>query len=246
MPDEKKIDPFKPVQPTIPGVELGAAKSASAQPPSLPAPAPARPTHVPAPRPESSAPVMMWVVGGAVALFIVAGALIFWLHGTSPKASQPATEPSAAAASLPEEPAKPTENLPVGPGPVANAGDLEKTWSGRRFLFRDPVTSEAVPAMVVRLPGGSYWAFSLREPFGTCELEYVSDLEKLRSDYNFRADHPMVGNPCNRSVYDLLKYGSASNGGLVRGEVVQGLGIRPPMAIEAREDGQKIVAVRME
>jgi len=246
MPDEKKLDPFKPIQPNIPGVEPGAAKSPPAKPQPPPAPVAARAVRAPAPPPQSSSPVLVWIAGAVVVLFIVGGALLFWLRAMSHKASQPATEPSAAGTLLPEEPAKPTENLPVGPGPVANAGDLQKTWSGRRFLFRDPVTSEAVPALVVRLPGGSYWAFSLREPFGTCELEYVSDLEKLRSDYNYRADHPMVGNPCNHSVYDLLKYGTSSNGGLVRGEVVQGLGIRPPMAIEVREDGQKIVAVRME
>lgn len=238
MPDEKKLDPFKPVQPSIPGVAAGAVKSAAAQP---------RPaSYAPAPRRESSSPVLVWIAAAAVVLFIVGGTLFFWLRGLSPKASQTAAEPAAASSPVAEEPSKHTENLAVGPGPVATAEELAKTWSGRRFLFRDPVTSEPVPAMVVHLPGESYWAFSLREPFGTCELEYVSDLEKLRSDYNYRADHPMVGNPCNRTVYDLLKYGGSSNDGLVRGEIVQGSGIRPPMAIEVRVDGKQIVAVRME
>ena len=171
---------------------------------------------------------------------------MFWLHGTSPKASEPEAEPAAAASPASPQSPKPAEKLATGPGPVATVGELAQPWAGRRFLFKDPVTSEPVPAMVVRLPDDSYWGFSLREPFGTCELEYVSDLQKLRSDYDYRADHPMIGNPCNHSVYDLLRYGSSSNGGLVRGEVVQGAGIRPPMAIEVRVDGKEIIAVRME
>jgi len=100
--------------------------------------------------------------------------------------------------------------------------------------------------MIVRLPDASYWAFSLREPFGTCELDYVTELGKLSTDYNFRATHPMVVNPCHQTVYDLLRYGSSSDGGLVRGEVVEGTGIRPPMAIEVRVEGKQLVTGRME
>lgn len=118
-------------------------------------------------------------------------------------------------------------------------------WSAKRFLFRNPLTSETVPAMVVRLPGGGYWGFSLREPYGSCDMEFVTDLEKLQSYYNFRANHPMVGDPCDRSVFDLAEYGTAPSG-LVRGEVAQGTAIRPPLAIEIRTNGDKVQAVRME
>jgi len=236
MPDDKKLDPFKPEQPSIPGLKPTASKAALAQPPSQQA----------APRRESSSKALVWIVAAIVVVFIMGGAIYFWLHGTSPKASEPIAQSAADAATTSSDSAKPAEKLATGPGPVASVDALAKPWAGKRFLFRDPLTSEAVPAMVVHLPDGNYWAFSLREPFGTCELEYVTDLDKLRTDYSYRADHPMVGNPCNHSVYDLLRYGSSSNGGLVRGEVVQGAGIRPPMAIEVRIDGKEIVAVRME
>lgn len=236
MPEEKKLDPFKPVQPSIPGLAPGAAKNASAQP---------APRYASTPRPGSSSQPLVWIAVAAVIVFIVGGALFFWLRGLSPQASQRAAEPAMAASPAVAAAPKSAQNLPVGPGPVATTDELEKTWSAKRFLFRDPITSEAVPAMVVHLPGGSYWAFSLREPFGTCELEYISDLQKLSADYSFHADYPMVGNPCNRVVYDLLRYGS-SDSGLVRGEIVQGSGIRPPMAIEVRVDGKRIDAVRME
>lgn len=236
MPDDKKHDPFKPDQPTIPGVKPGAPKPAPMAPP-LPSP--------PSRSRETSTNPFIWIAVAIVVLFIVGGGLFFWLHGSSPRASEPDAALTAAAPATVEKP-KPAEKLPTGPGPVANVDELDKVWAGKRFLFRDPLTSEAVPAMVVHMPDGSYWGFSLREPYGSCELEYVSDLQKLRSDYGFRADHPMVGNPCNHSVYDLLRYGSSSNGGLVRGDVAQGTGIRPPMAIEVRIDGKEIVAVRME
>ncbi|HXX45833.1 MAG TPA: hypothetical protein VEJ38_13985 [Candidatus Acidoferrales bacterium] len=236
MPDDKKLDPFKPEQPSIPGLKPTASKAALAQPPSQQA----------APRRESSSKALVWIVAAIVVVFIMGGAIYFWLHGTSPKASEPIAQSAADAATTSSDSAKPAEKLATGPGPVASVDALAKPWAGKRFLFRDPLTSEAVPAMVVHLPDGNYWAFSLREPFGTCELEYVTDLDKLRTDYSYLADHPMVGNPCNHSVYDLLRYGSSSNGGLVRGEVVQGAGIRPPMAIEVRIDGKEIVAVRME
>jgi hypothetical protein len=124
---------------------------------------------------------------------------------------------------------------------------MAKTWSAKRFMFRDPMTHQNAPAMVVRLPRGDYWGFSLLAPFGSCELEYVTDLGKLQNVYQLRAEHPMVVDPCNRTVYDLLRYGAgASDDSLVRGEMVQGPGIRPPIAIEIRTQGKEVLAVRME
>ncbi len=142
---------------------------------------------------------------------------------------------------------EPAENLVIGPGPVATTAELAKPWSEKEFLFRGPFSAEPVPAMVVRLPGGDLWGFSLREPFGECELQYVTDLKALEADYGFRADHPMVVNPCTHAVYDLMRYGGGTpDGGLVRGDIVQGAGVRPPMAIEMKTNGKDIVAVRSE
>jgi hypothetical protein len=136
---------------------------------------------------------------------------------------------------------------PIGPGPIATTQELAKAWSAKRFLFRNSITGQPQPALVVRLPHGNYWGFSLVEPFGDCELEFITDLDKLNTDYGFRADHPMVGDPCDHTVYDLLRYGGgASSDDLVRGVIVQGSGIRPPMAIEIRSSGKQIIAVREE
>jgi hypothetical protein len=110
----------------------------------------------------------------------------------------------------------------------------------------DPDTSLTVPALVVHLPRGGYWGFSLREPFGGCRLEYVTDLKRLESTYNFKGDHPMVGDPCDYSVFDLLKYGPTSDNAIVRGAVVHGTALRPPIAIEIKVEGHKIIAARHE
>jgi len=236
MPDDHRMDPFKPRQPSIPGIEDVTARKTPAD--TAPAAA-GSPTRANAPQ------HLTWIVAGVLALGIGAGAFL-WQRGSSSQADRPVAEPTPAAAPVAAQPVKPVPNWPVGPGPVATVEELAKPWAGKRFLFPDPVTSEPIPAMIVHLPDGSYWAFSLREPFGTCDLDYVTDLEKLRTGYNFRASHPMVVDTCNRTVYDLLRYGGSSDGGLVRGDVVEGSGIRPPIAIEVRVEGKHLIAVRTE
>jgi hypothetical protein len=77
-------------------------------------------------------------------------------------------------------------------------------------------------------------------------LEYVTDLQKIEKQYHFRADHPMVGDPCNRTVFDMTRYGTNSAGRLVRGQVAQGSAIRPPLAVEIHTSGKQVIAGRME
>jgi hypothetical protein len=239
MPDVKKIDPFKPAQPNIPGVT---PSSRDEEPPA----SDSAPQPYASERGDTRARVPWSAVAVVVAILTIGG-LVYWARGSSPKPTQPSPEEAAPSAAIAPETPKPPEKLPVGPGAIATTDDLTKAWSAKRFLFRDPLTTEPVPAMVVRLPGGEYWGLSLREPFGTCELEYVSDLQKLQTNYDFHASHPMVVNPCTRAVYDLMRYsGGAPDGGLVRGDIVAGTGIRPPMAIEIRIEGKVVRALRME
>jgi hypothetical protein len=237
MPDEKKPDPFKPQPPAIPGVQPREVKAATEPPPA---------TQIAGPPPQkSSSPAKLIAIVG-VSAFVIFIALLFWIRGSS---SKPAPEAAEAAppvvAPAPEPKAAPAEL--VGPGPIATTADLDKPWSSKRFLMRNSIGGRTESAMVVRLPGGSYWGFSLVEPFGNCELEYVTDVGKLRTQYHFHAEHPMVADPCNNTVYDLLGYGGgAANDQLVRGVIVQGSGIRPPMAIEIKVEGKQVVAVREE
>jgi hypothetical protein len=109
-----------------------------------------------------------------------------------------------------------------------------------------PFSHEKVEAIAVRLPGKGFWGFALQEPFGRCKLEFVTDLGKLANQYGYRSSHPMVVNPCNNTIYDPLQVGPLGNGVWVRGQIVKGGGLRPPMSIDVLEKGQSIVADRME
>ncbi len=239
MTDEKKIDPFKPQQPNIPGVLPSA--------PKVKAEAPEQPENFGEPQPKEPPPVKMLIaVAVTIALITFAG-LVYRHKGSPPKPAQASDNSTEVAPAGPAAATKIAPSLPVGPGTIATTAELAKPWAAKRFIYRSLLSGRDEPAMVVRLPGGGYWGFSLVEPFGSCELEFITDLNKLRTDYGYRADHPMVGDPCNHTVYDLLRYGGgASNDMLVRGVIVQGNGIRPPLAIEIRADGKKVVAVRVE
>ena len=235
--EERKNDPFKAQQPRIPGVSNGPVESAPVSETVAPLRTPARIAGLTLQMPPKW---IMLALGGALCLGIVVS---WWTRGSS--TAEPASSPAVAVVAPPAEPPKPVEKLPAGPGPIANTDELTKPWSSRRFVFRNSLTSETVPAIVIHLPSGTNWAISLREPYGNCTLEYLDDMEKIQSEYGYRAEHPMVGDPCNRSLFDLTKYGPGPNG-LVRGQIIQGAAVRPPMAIEIRTKGKEIVAVRME
>lgn len=233
MPDEKKkLDPFKPPEPNIPGVPPAAQKGVTASGSQI------------GKSKLSAIPPIAWIIIAVAGLVIIGGGLALHLiRAGSGEATVSHAAPLAAPPAA--KPTKPQHIVPVGPGVIASTQELKQTWSAKRFLFPDSVTGQTDAAMVVRLPRGEYWGFSLQVPFGKCQLEYVSNLEILRRDYQFNADHPMVVDPCEHTIYDLLRYGSTS-AGLVRGDIVQGAAIRPPMAIEIRERGNAVVAVRME
>jgi hypothetical protein len=242
MPADRKVDPFKPQQPQIPGVPAkpmageGAPHSAKGTQPAT-----GRSRSF-APWPPSLWPA--WLrIGLAAAVVIVIVALAWRAHVSSATPSGPPV--SAAVAVAPPVAVKPVKTLPIGPGEIATAGELAKPWSSKEFLFRSPVTSELIPALAVRLPGGALWGISLREPYGNCQLDYVTDLSVLRSQFDFRAVHPMVVNSCSGSIYDLARYTGGPNG-LVRGQVVRGTALRAPLAIEVFQRGNSIIVGRME
>ena len=247
MTENKIVDPFKPAQPRIPGVSW---PGENAKAPEVRAdemnPAP----RVAAPAPDADHDSLgqgkfVWA-GLTLATALITAFLLFGLNRktTTPVTVQAevAGPPTPAPSSQP----KPVNtNLPVGPGPIATPAQLAKSWSSKEFYFRNSLTQEPELALVVRLPGGALWGFLLHEPYGTCELQYVTDLRKLRLDYDFTANHPMVADPCSKTVYDLARYGNGP-GGLVRGEIAKGSGWRPPLAIEIRSQNNQIVAVQME
>ena len=140
----------------------------------------------------------------------------------------------------------------ASPG-IANIEEMAKPWSSKQFFIRNELSGESIPAMLIRLPTASasqargYWAFSVSSPYGDCRLEYVTDLAKLKTDYGFgAAKHPMVGNPCSRTVFDPLKMTNLPGDFFVRGGIVQGSDLRPPLGVEIRVRGKDILAIRTE
>jgi hypothetical protein len=141
----------------------------------------------------------------------------------------------------------------ANPG-IANVAEMAKPWTSKDFYIKNGLTGENLPAVLIRLPIGSasqasgYWAFSINAPYGNCKLEYITDLQRLKNDYGFRAaKHPMVGNPCSRTVFDPVKTTNLPGSGVwVRGAIVQGSDLRPPLGVEINVKDKKILAVRAE
>jgi hypothetical protein len=157
---------------------------------------------------------------------------------------------------VPAPPPDPKASLPqatVFNPAIASVAEMAKPWSSANFSIRNSLTGENVAAILIRLPGGSgsqasgYWAFARKAPYGTCELEYVTDLEALRTGYGYRAaSHPLVGNPCSHTLYDPLKTANLAGNTWVRGGIVQGSDLRPPFGVEIKIQGKDILAIRPE
>lgn len=227
-PAGSKFDPFHPDMPQIPGVNRGSGQARRES--------------------NSVSTQRIFQIGGIAVAVVLIGAVIFWWssrrRGESESPS-PDTEVSEQTVPAPPLP-KLNAGLQGGPNVAATVDELSKPWAAKKFTFVKPVTQENIPAMVVRLPGGELWAFSLQGPFGRCELEYVTDLERLASQFRYNASHPMVVSPCDRAVFDPLKVGPLGGNTWARGEIVQGSSLRPPISIEVMVSGRSIIADNIE
>lgn len=230
MPDQPPAERFKTEMPQIPGVPTPGSRRA----------------------PATNTAIRLVAGLLVVLLLLVLGTR--WVMRTKrvetvvappPQIEVPAAAPDPEAA-LPHA----TE---AEPG-IATAGEMAKPWSTKEFFIRNHLTGENVPALLVRLPSGSatqpagYWAFGMNSPYGNnCKLEYIADPTKLANEYGFRgAKHPMVGNPCSRSVFDPLKLTNLPGDVWVRGAIAQGSDLRPPFGIQVQIKGKQIQAIRME
>jgi len=202
----------------------------------------------PAPNP------MLPMIIGLVVIGIILLFAVRWLSRTKP-VEQTRAEP-APQLEIPPAPPDPASLLPhatESDPAIANIADLAKPWTSADFFVRNRLTGENIPATIVRLPAGSptlptgYWAFSRKAPYGSCQLEYIADLNRLRADYGFpHANHPLVGNPCSRTLYDPLKTSNLPGDIWMRGAIVQGSDIRPPLGVEIKIQGKQILAIRSE
>jgi hypothetical protein len=229
MSDQQTPERFKAEMPTIPGVSGQKAASAPANP---------------------AIRLVGVLVVALVLVFIVARFALRSKHVDPPPVQPtaqidvpaPAPDPRA---SIPES----TESNPE----IATVADMSKAWASRQFFFRNRMTRESVPSLLVRLPAGpanqaaGYWAFAMNSAYGNCQLEYITDMDKLNGEYGFKAaKHPMVGNPCSHTLFDPLKMTNLPGNVWVRGAIAQGSDLRPPLGIEVQVCGKDILAVRME
>jgi hypothetical protein len=190
------------------------------------------------------------VIALVLAAVLCAGGITLWLahrRHTEVRASA-SSEPTAAEPAISDPPqAKASDAADA----VATVDELAKPWSSKKFNFINPKTHESVPAMIIRLPstgtrGESYWAFSMNTPFSNCQLRFVTDLTELSQRYAYSSAHPMVVSTCEGTLYDPLKMATLPDGSWVRGEIVRGGGIRPPLAIQIQVHGNNLLADRGE
>lgn len=169
--------------------------------------------------------------------------------GESP-ASQPIAAATTTTPAAPAVAGEPPPEVVTLPAPVATTQEMAKVWAAKKFIVRHSGTR--TPALLVRLPSApaasanGYWAFLLQSPFGRCELELITDLQKLQADYGYRAQTPMVVDPCSQALFHPLRLGRISGNTYARGEVVHGAALRPPVAIDVRVERGQVIAVRTE
>ena len=202
----------------------------------------------------ASNPTVKLVIGLLTVLLVVFLGARFALR---PKHEAPLPAEQQPQIEVPSPAPDPSTLLPhatdAEPG-IADVAEMAKPWSSKEFYIRNRLTGENIAALLIRLPAASpsqssgYWAFAQKSPYGNCQLEYLTDLNRLKTDYGFRAPkHPMVGNPCSRTVFDPLKTTNLpGTGAWVRGSIVQGSDLRPPLGIEIKIVGKNILAVRTE
>lgn len=228
MPDQPTPTRYKAEMPAIPGVSAA--------------------------RPSPGKAMALRLVGGLLALLVVLVVGTQLVMRSKQTAKVPAQPPPQI--EVPTPAPDPKSLIPnateANPG-IATVSEMAKAWTAKEFLYRNRLTGESIQALLIRLPNGpatdrnGYWALQMVAAYGNCQLEYVADLEKLKTDYGFRAArHPMVGNPCSRTLFDPTKMANLPGNVWVRGAVAQGSDLRPPLGIEIKIEGQNILAVRME
>ena len=231
MTDQPPSERFKTEMPQIPGVSGSGARASTAPNPAV-----------------------KLVIGFLAVLLIVFLGARWALRPRHTPAQSVEQQPQIEVPSPAPDPSTLVPHAtPADPG-IASLEEMAKPWSSKEFYIHNRLSGESVPAMLIRLPTGSpsqssgYWAFAQKSPYGDCQLEYVTDLGKLKTDYDFHAaKHPMVGNPCSRTVFDPLKTTNLpGTGAWARGSIVQGSDLRPPLGIEIKIEGKKILAVRTE
>jgi arsenite oxidase small subunit len=116
---------------------------------------------------------------------------------------------------------------------VAEQSALAEPWAAVEFTFE--LEGERVPGIVIRLPGGRWYASSLICPHANCAVKYFTDVTVARDTFDVAASNPVLGCPCHFSVFDVAD----------GGKVLSGPAAQAPrqLAVEAR-DGRVFIVPR--
>jgi hypothetical protein len=229
MTDQPPSDRFKSEMPEIPGVSGPGSRSAAN-------------------------PAVKLVVGLLVLFLVVFVGARWAVHPKHAATKQAEEQPQIEVPSPAPDPSTLVPHATAAEPGIASVTEMAKPWTSKEFYFRNALSGENVEALLIRLPGGSasqangYWAFSVNSPYGNCRLEYITDLDKLKNEYGYQAArHPMVGNPCSHTVFDPTKTAVLPGSEVwVRGAIVQGSDLRPPLGVEIQVHGKSILAIRGE
>jgi hypothetical protein len=232
MADQQQSERFKAEMPQIPGVAAEAA-----------------------PRPSQGVlenPALRLVAGLLIVLVLLFVGSRWLFHLKHTEAVAPAPPAQIEVPTPPPDPAPELPHATVANPQIATVEEMAKPWTSKEFIFVDHFSNESTPALLIRLSSGSasqpdgYWALAMTAPFGSCRLEYLGDITKVMEQYGFTARHPMVGDPCSRTVFDPLKMSNIPGNIWVRGSIAQGSDLRPPLGIEIKIQNKQILAVRKE
>ncbi|MDP9339891.1 MAG: hypothetical protein M3P45_13605, partial [Acidobacteriota bacterium] len=144
----------------------------------------------------------------AVVVLLAAGLTMHWMASLKRASNTKAAAPAELQrpAQMPS-PAAPPATEANSDQLITTVAEMGKAWSSKEFVYRNVFSGQTTQAMLVRLPKGTatqssgYWAFAMNAAYGNCKLEYLTDMNRLRTDYGYRqGTHPMVGDPCSRSV----------------------------------------------
>ena len=169
--DRPTSDRFKAEMPQIPGVT------------------------VPLPRPARYGKPSLKLVIALVAVLVVAFFGVRWALRPG-RVDSKAAEPQAQIEVPPPAP-DPSTLIPhateASPA-IATIEEMARPWASKQFFIRNIVSGVDVPGLLIRLPGGSpsrangYLAFAVDAPYGNCRLEYITNLARLRTEWQDSVD----------------------------------------------------------
>jgi len=189
----------------------------------------------------------------------VLGGLLVWLNPLLRF-----VKPTAGPGELAPAPERPISQ----PLLVGLIDEIPEPWSYREFVYvqetpeytRHRTQRSEVPGFLVRLPDTAP-GIEVTRPDGSkakilvvsricphlgCIFEFVTDLDRLRTTYQFpRAEKPHFACPCHLSVYDLMDTQTVG-GRPLQGRVVSGPATRPPRAMAFTVNNDQVIVTGVE